>query len=299
MDAHALLTSQGWRGTGHSLHPTSDLTGLSKPILVSQKRNTLGVGKKQHKTSDMWWMNAFDSSLKGLDTSKEGVVVQTITSGGLDMVARGGGKYVGKGGLYACFVRGEMLGGTLTPESMDESVEVESSADSSARGSKKRKREDKQDKGAKRVTLRSEVEIKDSTSKVVGGTTANSTMSKEGETKEQRRARKAAEKVLRTEVLAGKTTESSDDSQQETKEQRRERRRLKKLAREQEKGMVTMNTFRETVNDNAPSEVTETKEERRERRRLKKLALETATESVEGSDAGVIKKKKEKKRKEA
>lgn len=121
MNAHALLTSQGWRGTGHSLHPTSDTTGLSKPLLVSQKANNLGVGKKQHRTSDMWWMNAFDKSLKGLDTSEEGKVVQTVTNGGLDMVVKGGARFVGKGGgLYASFVRGESLGGTITPEERGE-----------------------------------------------------------------------------------------------------------------------------------------------------------------------------------
>src|SRR5271168_2878782 len=100
MNAHALLTSQGWRGTGHSLHPTSDKTGLSRPLLVARKQNNLGVGKKQHKTSDMWWMNAFDKSLKGLDIAEEGKIVQTVTNEGLDMVVKGGSKFVGNGGLY-------------------------------------------------------------------------------------------------------------------------------------------------------------------------------------------------------
>lgn len=83
---------------------------------MSQKQNVLGVGKKQHRTSDQWWMNAFDKSLKGLDTSNEGKVIQTISNGGLDMVAKGGGKYVGSGGLYACFVKGETLVGDQVPE---------------------------------------------------------------------------------------------------------------------------------------------------------------------------------------
>jgi nucleolar protein TMA23 len=68
----------------------------------------------------MWWINAFDKSLKGLDTAEEGKVVQTLTNGGLDMVAKGGSKFVGTGGLYASFVRGESLSGTITPEETEE-----------------------------------------------------------------------------------------------------------------------------------------------------------------------------------
>jgi nucleolar protein TMA23 len=127
MDAHSLLTSQGWRGSGHSLHPTSDNTGLSRPLLVSRKQNTLGVGKKQHRTSDMWWMNAFDKSLKGLETTEEGRIVQAVTNGGLDMVAKGGSKFVGSGGLYASFVRGESLIGTIPPENYERPLSIDKS----------------------------------------------------------------------------------------------------------------------------------------------------------------------------
>lgn len=162
MDAHALLTSQGWRGTGNSLHPTSNNIGLSKPLLVSQKQDNRGIGKKQHRTSDMWWMNAFDSSLKGLDTSQAGKVVQTNTTGGLDMVIKGGSKWVGgKGGLYASFVRGEGLHGTLTPESMEDVQESVNSGNS--RGKKRKRDETKEErrtrKAAKLTLAENEVAI--------------------------------------------------------------------------------------------------------------------------------------------
>ncbi|RDL33160.1 Uncharacterized protein BP5553_08599 [Venustampulla echinocandica] len=216
MNAHALLTSQGWRGTGHSLHPTTDGTGLSRPLLVSRKDNTLGIGKKQHKTSDMWWMNAFDSSLKGLDTSKQGTVVQTVTSGGLDMVTKGGARFVGTAvgkGLYASFVRGECLGGT---------IEMDDDSGTSTPVEKCKKSERRSDRRKDR-----------------------------NETKEERRARKAAKRAARAN---GSMAEEVDDPKEaknmaiektETKEERRERRRLKKLGKEAEQKSIEASSEKE------------------------------------------------------
>jgi nucleolar protein TMA23 len=230
MDAHALLTSQGWRGTGNSLHPTNNSIGLSKPLLVSQKQNNLGLGKKQHKTSDMWWMDAFDSSLKGLDTSKQGQVVQTVSSGGLDMVAKGGAKWVGsKGGLYASFVRGECLSGTITPESNEGSEELPRKKRRRGENEKESKEERRARKAAKRASgdkeLKTAEEVEDG--------------SERSETKEERRARKATKHKLKAQGLVqdGPDTQVKDDQrveELETKEQRKERKRLKKLAREAE-----------------------------------------------------------------
>ncbi|QUC21483.1 uncharacterized protein UV8b_05726 [Ustilaginoidea virens] len=112
MDACALLTSQGWRGKGHSLHQTDDSIGLAKPLLLNRKDNTKGLGTTAHFTSDQWWMNAFDEQLKGLQTSKEGGVTQTVTTGKLNAVDRGS---LGKYSLYASFVRGGFLEGTALP----------------------------------------------------------------------------------------------------------------------------------------------------------------------------------------
>ena len=189
MNAHALLTSQGWRGTGHSLHPTSDLTGLSRPLLVSQKTNNLGVGKKQHKTSDMWWMNAFDKSLQGLDTSAQGKVVQRITNSGLDMVVKGGAKWVGGGGgLYACFVKGEVLGGTIELQKEEE-----------------RSRSTREEP-PKRKRKRDEGEV-------------------ERESKEERRARKAAKRAARAAVEEIPAVEEKAETK-ERSERKRLRRKL-------------------------------------------------------------------------
>ena len=206
MDAHGLLTSQGWRGTGHSLHPINDKTGLSRPLLASRKDNVLGVGKKQHKTSDMWWMNAFDSSLKGLDTSKQGTVVQTVTGGGLEMVVKGGGKFVGKKGLYSSFVRGECLRGTIG----EEIITSQSSGTSTPDVQGGDKEEDKKRRKRNRDGL---------------------------ETKEERRARKAARRAARAKLSTREPTKDEEVEEEsvkkaETKEERRDRKRLKKLAKE-------------------------------------------------------------------
>ncbi|KAH8813275.1 hypothetical protein F5884DRAFT_820884 [Xylogone sp. PMI_703] len=208
MNAHALLTSQGWRGKGHSLHPTSDSTGLSRPILVSRKQNNLGVGKKQHKTSDMWWMNAFDKSLQGLDTSKEGIVVQTISNGGLDMAVKGGSKFVGNGGLYASFVKGESLKGTITPEETNETLSSEGQ-DTRQRSSKQSKEERRAAKAARRAER----------------------AKKEAENNEN--CSLAAEQKEETKAKTAKTSRKA--TSEPSKEERRERKSRKRLLRQEEK----------------------------------------------------------------
>jgi len=118
MDTAAYLTNQGWLGLGHSLHPAG--RGLKRPLLVSQKSNALGIGKKKHDAhADQWWARAFDSSLKGLEVGKNETTgatnsVKSGSWGTLDMIKAGGGKWAGKGGLYAGFVQGEGLSGTIS-----------------------------------------------------------------------------------------------------------------------------------------------------------------------------------------
>ncbi|PQE18849.1 hypothetical protein CJF32_00006569 [Rutstroemia sp. NJR-2017a WRK4] len=212
MNAHALLTSQGWRGTGHSLHSTSDSIGLSRPLLVSKKDNVLGLGKKQHKTADMWWMNAFDASLKGLDTSKEGQV-KVEGGGGLDMVVKGGSKWVGgKGGLYSFFVRGEGMGGTIGEGVVVEEKQVEVKEKGKEKGKRKgeERLETKEERRERKAKKRAEKARKDA---------ATATAAAEAE-------------VVETKMKAVKL-EPTDKV--ETKEERKERKRQKKLLRQAEK----------------------------------------------------------------
>lgn len=207
MDAAALLKSQGWRGKGHTLHPTDNAIGIINPLLVSRNTDGSGIGHKQHVTSDQWWLNAFDQKLKGLDTSKKGVVVQSVTSGALDVMLKSvSGKYTG---LYASFVRGGLLEGSITPDTLEESTDATPAS-----------------------------EDRESVPGLRNG------VGRKGETKEERRVRKAAKSVRRA-ARAERRAAKANKAQQrverkekqsrrsdETKEERRARRAERKARKE-------------------------------------------------------------------
>ncbi|KAI0517141.1 hypothetical protein F5B22DRAFT_130028 [Xylaria bambusicola] len=114
MNAHALLTAQGWRGTGHSLHPTSDSNGLTHHILIKRNKDGAGLGNKKDHKQEAWWLNAFDQALKGIDT-KSGTMKQTLKGGALEKItARNvATKYTGTRGLYTSFIRGGVMEGSV------------------------------------------------------------------------------------------------------------------------------------------------------------------------------------------
>ena len=121
MDASRLLKKQGWRGLGHTLHPTDDSTGLARPLLLSRKDDRQGLGidsiHRKAAATDQWWLEAFDQQCKnmaapgGAAAAKSAAKVPTR----LEMIAgnHGANKYRGAYGLYASFVRGETIGGTM------------------------------------------------------------------------------------------------------------------------------------------------------------------------------------------
>ena len=241
MDTTAYLTRQGWRGAGHSLHPTG--RGIQKPLLVSQKSNVLGIGKKKHDAhADQWWARAFDSSLKGLDVGKVGeemveggnivvlggFVEGDVNEGGvtvksrewsqLDMMRAGGGKWVGNGGLYGGFVKGQGLTGTIgnksartsSPEpsivkgdgSKDPKSIVNGYMESSR--SKKRKRDDADGKEERRKQRRQRKEAK-SHAQLAQSARDKSSATPMGitkpESKEERRRRRAEHKAANADQI--------------------------------------------------------------------------------------------------
>jgi nucleolar protein TMA23 len=204
MDAAALLKSQGWRGKGFSLHPSNNEIGLSKPLLISRNKENRGVGQKSHYTSDQWWLDAFDQKLKGLDTSGGKGVVQSVTTGKLDVVAKfkGNGKYTG---LYASFVRGETLEGTLSPEGTAtpaSSEEGETTEERRARRARRKlEKEERLKREAKEARARRKAEEK-------AAKKARRQLVKKGETRQERRARRA-ERRARKEARRKKREEKA------------------------------------------------------------------------------------------
>lgn len=218
MDAHALLKSQGWRGTGHSLHKSDDSIGLSKPILTSRKNNTLGIGRKNHVTSDQWWLNALDEQLKSLDTSSKTSIVQTKKNTKLEgLLTAGAGKYTGANALYACFVSGGLLQGTLHIENTDQSTDSTPEAEVPAPVVKK---ETKEERRARREERRRKKAAKLAKENIV----AADEIEKES-VKSKPKSRSKSKSKSKTEK---KTTSGKQSSAPETKEERRARKEAKR-----------------------------------------------------------------------
>ncbi|KAK1828547.1 hypothetical protein QBC39DRAFT_264946 [Podospora conica] len=205
MDASALLKSQGWRGTGFSLHPTDNAIGLARPLLISRNTDGRGVGQKPHHTSDQWWLHAFDQKLKGLDTSKKGAVTQAVTQGKLDVVAAGkpGGKYTGSAGLYASFVRGETMVGSLTLPREETATPTEGSEGGETKGERKARREvrravKEREKERERARRRKEEEkAARRAGKLAGKQGGETTKAERKARRAERRARKEARRKRR------------------------------------------------------------------------------------------------------
>ncbi|RYP57794.1 hypothetical protein DL769_009273 [Monosporascus sp. CRB-8-3] len=206
MNAHALLTAQGWRGTGHSLHPTNDDNGLTHHILIKRNNDGSGLGSKKDHKAEAWWLNAFDQALKGIDTAG-GTMKQTLRGGALEKItSKGAAKYTGSRGLYKSFVRGGVLQGTV-----DVSAALPTPPDSgvaSPAGEVEEVKETKEERRARREAKR---------------------LRKEQKRKEKEARRRAAEKVEK------KKAKKAERSASETKEQRRARRDARRKRKEEKR----------------------------------------------------------------
>ncbi|KAH0536507.1 hypothetical protein FGG08_006632 [Glutinoglossum americanum] len=151
MDTARYLKSQGWLGTGH---PLSAGRGLPRPLLVSQKLDARGLGKKQNH-ADQWWARAFDNSLEGLEVQQGNIGADGTSEVTVTQREKGGlleSLVSGKGALYSMFVKGEGLVGTIGKDAVQEEMikkcEREERSDS-REGSKVERRKRKKRKSSK------------------------------------------------------------------------------------------------------------------------------------------------------
>ncbi|KAF2972157.1 hypothetical protein GQX73_g1392 [Xylaria multiplex] len=215
MNAHALLTAQGWRGTGHSLHPTSDSNGLTHHILIKRNQDGSGLGSKKDHKQEAWWLNAFDQALKGIDT-KGGTMKQTLKGGALEKItARNAAtKYTGARGLYTSFIRGGIMEGSVN----DPAASLPTPPDSGAgtplpttvpepkietkeerRGRRESKRLKKAEKEAQREAQKRAAEKVEKKKAKKAERQAAKEKIKASETKEERRARRDARRKRKEE----------------------------------------------------------------------------------------------------
>lgn len=239
MDAHALLTSQGWRGTGHSLHKSDDSIGLAKPILVSRKNNVLGVGRKSHVTSDQWWLNALDEQLKSLDTSSKTGIVQKKTPGSkttkLDaLLTHGAGKYSGANGLYSFFVSGGLLQGTLIKH--DGERNTEATATPEAEEAVPVRKESKEERRARREEKRKRKAAKLAKQEAAAAAAESANLIKKKSSSRSNEKSKGASKSDKTSAPAAAATTAKQGSKKrgdkESKAERRARKEAKRKRRE-------------------------------------------------------------------
>ncbi|KAI4216607.1 MAG: hypothetical protein LQ351_001096 [Letrouitia transgressa] len=125
------LTRYGWLGDGHTLHPSG--RGIKKPLSISQKDNTFGLGKDPHEAiSNLWWEKAYEETLKNIninpnsnsagsnDKEENGRKSQdsaTVSGETLQIgLSYSKGKRPTSRLLYGHFTKGESLGGTFGPK---------------------------------------------------------------------------------------------------------------------------------------------------------------------------------------
>ena len=124
MDAGAYLQRHGWRGSGTPLGQSG--RGITKPLLVSQKQNVLGVGATTKATQwDQWWSTSLDSSLQKLQVARKKAENPNADSNEQKRKPASEPPHpapaqVGQKGLYGGFVKGPGLGGTF-PAAKDQS----------------------------------------------------------------------------------------------------------------------------------------------------------------------------------
>ncbi|KAL5615012.1 hypothetical protein BROUX41_005077 [Berkeleyomyces rouxiae] len=223
MNAHAILTSHGWRGTGHTLHANNDQIGIAKPLLVKHKKDNSGLGTSNFIT-DQWWLSAIDEQLKGLDTTS-GKPVQTVKTGMLGRLDRRVQRYA----LYDSFVRGETLESTLNKNK--EKAESAPTTTQNPTTKTKTKSDKRKSRSSSSSISKSKSSSVSSSSLSPSSDSASESISPAPsgkESKEECRARKQAKRLRKAEKAARKEAKLKRKREKVAKRQAKEEKRTKK-----------------------------------------------------------------------
>lgn len=302
MDAHAYLVSLGWAGTGHSLDSQpykqkghrglaydpakvgNNGNGLVKPLLVSQRRGRLGVGKKAHEpqAGNQWWLKGFETALGNIGKSESERSSGTATPVANDYAA---GKH---SGLYSFFVKGQQMQGTIGDLELDET----------RRSSRKRK-SDVLDKGAgevgvdassKKQRTAAEFEqvgaymaLRDKDEKRTGRTEKPSPVEEFQQVGEYLEARlEKKNKKRKSAAVSTPAPVQAPAEDGESKEERRERRRRRREEKQMQRQSQTALAVVAEENGQRQSDSSETHDARKAARRSerKKRKAEKAVKSA-------------------
>ena len=159
MNATAYLAGLGWKGEGHTLQPSG--RGLKKPLLAAHKHDANGLGVRKHNAiTSQWWLDSFDKSLKSFDVQNKTIITespvrQAEVKNRQDTTQRVPSKYFDSVGLYARFVTGDGLKGTLgtttckskvPAEVVERAAVLDTEAAQTTRSRKRRRRLESDDK---------------------------------------------------------------------------------------------------------------------------------------------------------
>lgn len=283
MDAHAHLISLGWAGPGHSLDsrprvphkgrrglaydPSANANtgrGLVKPLLISQKKNSFGIGKKVHEPAagNEWWLKGFEDALSNIGKGGSNTTSGTATP---DQPS-----YRGKHtGLYGYFVKGQQIKGTMDGQSAPQSV-----------GGKKRKSDTLDGQSSERSSPEPPSQKKSKSKRVAKTEFEQIGQFMEVMERDRRKPQKSA-RVGATEEFAqvgsflavGKTTSqetpSTNPDVPESKEERRRRRKAEKQQKVAQEGHLE-----QPMSDAATDPKAARKAERKKRKEEKRLAAD-------------------------
>lgn len=257
MDAHAHLLSLGWAGPGHALDSrpnkpykqsgkqglnynpkqvTNTGVGLVKPLMISQRKDRFGIGKKDPKhepaSGNEWWLKGFETALSNIgksDSERSG----TSTP---NQAQVNGQKHQG---LYGFFVKGQQIEGTIGQELLRRSRKRKSdqisgyvSDDEAARVSKPAETAEGFERAAEFMTIRDKDEKRRKRAEKADALEEfqQATQFFEARSSKKERTKRSSEHDVDADGVAI-IANIGGPVCEETKEQRRERRRKKKEVR--------------------------------------------------------------------